>query len=383
MSAFLNVVLSMLLIYLIFSIVVSRLQEWVSQTTSDRGKHLREGIHRLIADETISTRVLRHPLISSLYRDPKARSKPPSYIEPTNFALALASLLVRLGNPPVVTSGTSNTAIAKTMAAVQPLTFENLRAALENFGAQRSPIALALLPVIDRTNGDLAASLKGIEDWFNAGMDRVSGWYKTKARRMLFLIGFALAIMVDIDSIAIFQALNRSPSEAAKLAAIAEKVNESGKLGDVDLGPLKTRAPTESEWKAIVSTSSETAATTGVLPIGYKCLSATASLTDIDAGVKTDTRKERATSDSEKPSAAKTEGAGDLSMWSACRTELSNRLTVMAPSDWLVKILGWIVTAFAGSLGASYWFAAISKVINIRSSGPRPEAAKAAQGTKA
>jgi hypothetical protein len=383
MSAFLNVVLSMLLIYLIFSIVVSRLQEWGSQTTHDRGKHLREGIHRLIADETISTRVLRHPLISGLYRDPKARTAPPSYIEPTNFALALANLLVRLGNPPVVTTGTTNPADAKTMAAARPLTFENLRAALENFGAQRSPIALALLPVIDRANGDLAASIKGIEDWFNAGMDRVSGWYKTKARRMLFLIGFALAILVDIDSIAIFQALNRSPSEAARLAAIAEKVNESGKIGDVDLGPLKTRAPTRAEWKAIVSASSETVAKTGVLPIGYKCLGATASLADIDASTKTDAREGQATTDSKKASAAKTEGAGVLSMWSACRAELSKRLTVMAPSDWLVKILGWILTAFAGSLGASYWFAAISKVINIRSSGPRPEATKAAPGAKA
>jgi len=369
MTASLNVVLSMLLVYLIFAIVVSRLQEWVSQVTSDRGKYLTEGIHRLIGDETLSTRLLRHPLISGLYRDQKARTMPPSYIEPTNFALALANLLVRLGNPPVTTTGTANAAVVKTLATTQPLTIDNLRAALQSFGAQRSPIAVALLPVVDRANGDLTEALKGMEEWFNGGMDRVSGWYKTKARRMLFLIGLALAVVVDIDSIAIFQALNKSPAEAARLASIAEEVNKSGKLGSVELEPLKTRAPTRAEWREIVSVSSEAAAKTGVLPIGYKCLSATSTLADIGSS----TPKAGAT---KKP-------ASQVSIWAACRGELVNKLGVMALSDWLMKIVGWIITAFAGSLGASYWFAAISKVINIRSSGPRPEAAKAAQGTKA
>ena len=36
---------------------------------------------------------------SGLYRDPKVRGKPPSYVEPATFALALANVLVRRGAP--------------------------------------------------------------------------------------------------------------------------------------------------------------------------------------------------------------------------------------------------------------------------------------------
>jgi seryl-tRNA synthetase len=35
---------------------------------------------------------------------------------------------------------------------------------------------------------------------------------------------------------------------------------------------------------------------------------------------------------------------------------------------WLVKILGWLLTAFAISLGAPFWFDLLTKFVNVRSS---------------
>jgi hypothetical protein len=311
MTALLNVVLGMLLVYLIFAIVVSRLQEWVAQRLCERGKHLREGIYRLIGDEDVAARLLRHSLISGLYKNPSARASPPSYIEPESFGLALASIILRRGN------------------SQQPLTYLNLRTAIERFSAQRSPVAEALLPIMDRANGDLPAALKGIEDWFSAGMDRVSGWYKTKSRKMLFRIGLVLAILFNIDSIAIFQALNHSPAQAARLAQVAEEVNKAGNIDSVDI--MK-----EAQG----------------LPIGYRCMGAATALA--------------------------ANNTPDKSLWTGCRAELEETWSNTTPSQWFMKLLGWILTAFAGSLGASYWFAAISKVIDIRSSGPRPAEAKVA-----
>jgi hypothetical protein len=44
----------------------------------------------------------------------------------------------------------------------------------------------------------------------------------------------------------------------------------------------------------------------------------------------------------------------------------------MTPSDWVIKVLGWIVTALAVSLGAPFWFDLLKKLVNIRSSGNQP-----------
>jgi hypothetical protein len=38
--------------------------------------------------------------------------------------------------------------------------------------------------------------------------------------------------------------------------------------------------------------------------------------------------------------------------------------------DWLLRLLGWLVTALAISLGAPFWFDALKKIITIQSSGP-------------
>jgi hypothetical protein len=43
------------------------------------------------------------------------------------------------------------------------------------------------------------------------------------------------------------------------------------------------------------------------------------------------------------------------------------------PTQWGIKILGWIVTALAISLGAPFWFDLLRKLVNIRSSGTKPE----------
>lgn len=48
------------------------------------------------------------------------------------------------------------------------------------------------------------------------------------------------------------------------------------------------------------------------------------------------------------------------------------------PSDygaWAIKILGFLLTTFAVSLGAPFWFGVLSKLVNIRGTGPVPHKA--------
>jgi hypothetical protein len=42
---------------------------------------------------------------------------------------------------------------------------------------------------------------------------------------------------------------------------------------------------------------------------------------------------------------------------------------------WAARVLGLLLTTFAVSLGAPFWFGILNKIVNIRAAGPPPDAA--------
>ena len=345
MSGVLNVVIALVLIYLIFSIVVSGLQEWWAQFLGHRGTFLRLGMQRLIRDDAIFVRVLQHPLVGNLYRDRAARGKPPSYIEPGNFALAFADVVLRRAATP--DDGDDAQRIAPTT-----LDYESLHRAVSRLRLQHSSAALAVLPILEQAQGDLPKALQGIEAWFNHGMDRVSGWYKGYSQRRLFVWGLVVAGLCNVDSIAIFHALDRSPDLASRLSVVARNVVDSG-LGGVDVTVLKQRELTADESRALVQAVLKEPIPS--LPIGYGCLGAL-STTDAEVNV------------AGAPSTSSLKSG-----WQRCGAELDRRWKAETVGSFLLHLLGWTMTALAGVLGAPYWFGLLSKVVNIRGAGPRPE----------
>jgi hypothetical protein len=275
---------------------------------------------------------LHHPLIGSLYQKRAAQGKPPSYIDPENFAMAVADVLL-------ARAGTKR---APTGAAPQ-LTVQALRGALQSPALVASPIAAALGPIIDRADNNLEAALRGIQGWFNASMDRVSGWYKTRTRKVLFVVGLALAALCNVDAIEIAATLNRSPALRASLFDIAKSATATGKVGDVDIASLNGRAPTEAEWKSLQPVfEALRKGDVNSLPIGYACLG-------------TAFRNDQSTT-----------------AWKACKKEFERSLEEGSAANGMLKLFGWVLTAFAGTLGAGYWFGLLTKAINIRGSGPKP-----------
>src|SRR5450432_1497076 len=210
MSAAVQVTLGMLLVVLVFTAVVTGLQEWWAQLRALRGNFLRYGLMRLLDDDAIYVRVLQHPLVNGVYRSRAARGKPPSYLDPTSFSMALVSVVLERAAAADKDIDAQPSHIAPSIAALSEptLTPTALRVALASLAAQRSSVALALLPIVDRSNGNLEAMLCGIEDWFDASMQRVGGWYLSHTQKTLFFIGFLVAGLGNVDSLAIFQSLN-------------------------------------------------------------------------------------------------------------------------------------------------------------------------------
>jgi hypothetical protein len=355
----LDIAIGLLTVFLVFSIVVSGLNEWVANLFARRGEYLRLGLQRLINDGAIYRRVLHHPLVGSLYRERAARGKPPSYIDPNSFAMAIADVLLaraRASQPDA-------------LAPHPQLTVDALRTALRTPALAGSPVAFSLGPILDRADKDLGAALKGIEAWFNSGMDRVSGWYKARTRFVLFWVGLVLAALCNIDAIEITATLNRSPALRDSLVNTATGIVETGKVGNVTIADLRDRAPTQDEWQSMRPVFESMRNASGTLPIGYECLGAAFAAPQTVAKLTGDasSANKEAAKDTAKDTAAQ------RSVWTECAQQMTSAISSGSPANGLLKLLGWMLTAAAGAMGAGYWFGLLSKAINIRGTGPKPE----------
>ena len=125
----------------------------------------------------------------------------------------------------------------------------------------------------------------------------------------------------------------------------------SGQVGDVKIDELRERAPTQAEWQSMRPVLERLRTAPGTLPIGYECLGAAFALPD--------TEKE--------PGAQRT-------VWTACLQQAQRVVASGSPANGVLKLLGWLLTAAAGTLGAGYWFGLLTKAINIRGTGPKPVA---------
>jgi hypothetical protein len=357
MGVLLDVAIGMTVIALVFSIIVSGVNEWVAQAFARRGHFLRLGLQRLIADPAIYARILHHPLIGSMYRDGPAAGKPPSYIPAANFVRALADVLLTrasVAGSPVVRAG-------------EAPSIAQLRAAISSPALAGSPVSIALRPMLDEAGNDVQAALKSIAGWYESGMDRVGGWYKVRTQKVLFVIGFVVAALFNVDAIEAVTTLARSEASRAAAVAVAEAAQSSGQIGNVRLGELKDRPPTVAEWQSLYPVLERLRPGEGApLPVGYACLGRV-----IDAGSGDAARR---TPDAAKAGISSRTGAPDsmLGPWRVCAEALRTFAATQPPSVWVLKLVGWSLMALAGTLGAVYWFGLLQSALKLRGSGQKP-----------
>src|SRR5581483_5949558 len=109
--------------------------------------------------------------------------------------------------------------IIRTATAVNPGSLESLasdpaaavaqlRQAAVDFKQFSPRVANALVALIDDAGHDLEEARENIEHWFDSSMDRVSGWYKRNAQRLIFMFGLAIAAFANIDSLGIVKTLS-------------------------------------------------------------------------------------------------------------------------------------------------------------------------------
>jgi hypothetical protein len=301
-SGILDVVISLIFIYLLLALACTAANELIEAKLKNRSKNLEKGIRELLSDETgegLACRLYRHPLIYSLYPGNYEPNSPknhlPSYIPAKNFSRALVSLVLTDSHAP-------------------DSSINSLRAAIEQLD-DNSKIKGALAALVNDAGDDIDKARKHIEEWYDSGMDRVSGWFKRYVQRNTIIIALAIAVALNVDTINIATRLSYDSTMRQSLVAAAQEYAKSS------------------------ATAQTTSLQTDVM-IAADCTSP-------------ECRVEQNLKEIQK--------LGLPLGWRA--DDIQNKSIY----DWLAKILGLAITAFAVSLGAPFWFDMLNKIMVVRS----------------
>ena len=318
----LDTIISVLFVFLMFSLVVSAAREVVAAWLRLRGKTLEAGLNTLlgkIGQTKLGAEFWAHPFIKTL----KPSNQAPSYIPSANIAAAL--LHIAAGNKPGEAVD-----VAKLKGSLATLEHKDLSTiiatAIEQSGA----------------GATLAQVQANFEKWVDGAMERVSSLYQRKTRIWLFLISLGIAAAMNVDAVTIWQRIQSDKTLRDSLVAQAAKAQ------------LPERV--EAELKKVDKPAGKAdAAKIGSVGTPLPSASQTNSVTLVVPDVATATKQYRA----------------NLSAFTNLELPLgwTNEALALYSSFFsaLLHVLGILATAFAASLGAPFWFDLLQRFMNVRS----------------
>ncbi|WP_341901304.1 hypothetical protein [Fluviicola taffensis] len=344
-STTLDVVLGLVFVYLLYSLLTTILQEALANVLSFRAKFLQKAIIRMLEDENAKTadtllnrigaffRVIfrknvtsqslplteafyNHPLIKYLAEDDYKNK--PSYLTSRNFSQAMLDLLK--GND--FAAGDDPGKFIKTA----------LESGVTQWKSNGKPVQINaetlsyLRALWADAQGDVAKFRTALEEWFDVTMERTTGWYKKHTQGVLLILGFLIAMLFNVDTIKLAGTLSKNPELREQVIRQADNYIKTHK----DLlkeGDQKTEASLQRLQKRADSLlKTDIADVNKALGIGWKCTSV-------------------------KEHENKCFHGKDVCIRSHLRID---------------TIIGWLITAFALSLGAPFWFDLLNKLMKLR-----------------
>jgi hypothetical protein len=383
----LEVFIGLILLFLLYSLLSSIIQEFIAQILSLRAKMLQKAIKRMLEDNKLCDVFGTHSLWKKFYNHPSIKylsseylffENKPSYISDSTFSQTMLQIL----------RGDDYNETASQMTAIQNaldtansymVIFNLLKAnaltaaEMEKFKKQLQALKLYNGSIEALCNDEITGIRKGspnpkfakkfkeaidkidlpiliapdtlkqlklllidsqydvdrfrgiLEKWFNDTMRRSVGWYKRQTQWILLGVGFAVSMACNVDSIKIAQILSKDKSARDGLVQMAIQTNKNFKEAPQDGADKKKQGSNNSDdenslWKnSYKNLGNDLEQSRQVLGLGWK------------------TGKE------------------------------------FGEAIFSLSILGWILTAFAISLGASFWFDLLNKIIQFRSTGQKED----------
>ncbi|OAI19569.1 MULTISPECIES: hypothetical protein [Methylomonas] len=328
-----DILIGLCLVFAMFAGLVSSVNEVVAQLLEMRGKVLFEGVALLMGELEGSGRWRRwlgqvDRKIHEVLNDTADLAAVPGLPALTQklFAHPLIDTLSQPGSKPSYIEPACFAEVFVQFLAKGERTPERIAASL----AELSPHLQTLFgPMLETAGGDLVAFKTKVEQHFSLVMDRVGGWYKRRSQAVMFAVGFLLAAVLNVDTLHIAHYLRSNPAMVSALVETAQRADNAA-------GPLNPDGA-DSEAQVKLRQSIE------------------ALRRDLDH-------------------------FRQLSLpigWNVKYDSQGTPCAIQRLDDQKAPWLGWLITAMTGTLGAPFWFDAISKLFAIRGSGRKPPAADA------
>ncbi len=470
-NAVLDIAIGLVFIYVLYSLLATTISEFIATIFTYRGKMLERGIEQMLDGTNIKIRwwnrvknyllslisgnrrqniqLLGVPAFSRLFQQKaklfsndvlnhqlyrraaeKGLSDKPSYLSADTFTNILIDILHDDKTGPILLRNIADKIAVKAQDKNDPFNNE-LKGILDIY--------------LQQANGDVAHFKRLLEQWYDDMMDRVSGWYRRQANKVLLIIGVFLAVIFNVNTLSVVDTLSKEKVvRDAFVKSAIELVNRgldtnghlrAGNANTTGAQNPQIAAEEKSKRKDSLTTSTDTgkrqgkeAATTAdslaanTVKNGANAAGPTGSNRDTSlAVVKAQIARARELYYNDIAQANTTLGLGwgdygysidsiawvaDSLSWAAdpqgfrrahCGKDFNevHRSGKPAPPDWQNKVrfvftgilkprnlLGILITAFAIALGAPFWFDLLNKFINLRVSGAKPEDKTAAKTGK-
>jgi hypothetical protein len=284
-----EVALGLAFIFFLFSLVISSAVEGIASIFQVRETNLERGVERMLGDPSLAKEVLDNSLVKV---DVTSEKRKPAYVSSRNFGLALTQILRRKGRGSAGKAGNGKKAMKELARGVGGY-------------ADGTPVREQLDGMLEEAQGSVAGFRTAAERWFDDGMDRVSGWYRSWSQIWTCVLALVIAVALNVDTIRIAERLGDNTALRATVVKQAEK----------------TAAEEEEEPKEV----------------GENTEDALGQIKALNLPI----------------------------LWG----EDNDNVTVNTA-------IGWLITFLALSLGAPFWFDALSKLAHLKTTGKKPEPAK-------
>ncbi|MEN0006723.1 MAG: hypothetical protein AAF798_21395 [Bacteroidota bacterium] len=166
-----------------------------------------------------------------------------------------------------------------------------------------------------KVGGELEEFQGKVQGWYDDIMDRASGWFKRYTQKILLLVGLFIAVLFNADTLTIYDRLESNPVLLQQVVDMAQSYVADDSNAPIPLDQNKDFEQAYAELGELLN--NELSLVHSPLGLGWEQVN-----------------------------------FEEMNFW-----------------DWLYKVVGWLTTALAISMGAPFWFDLLKKIVNLRGSG--------------
>ena len=401
-SQILEVGIGLIMVFLLVSLILTAVRETIESYSKTRSRDLERAIAELLDDHTgtgLRKQLYQHPLVYGLFQGPVRLTDFSKGTTSGAPAAAAKSEAAAEGAPPAddptklarPEAGGTTEAEERTDATRLPsyIPRETFAVALEHLldsGQASGKIAEAYAALSRVANGKPELIRKGLEEWYDAAMDRASGWYRRRTQTILFWLGLAVAIVLNINAFTIAQYLSTSSAAREQVVALGGAYLKDEEV----IAALRTPevAPAD-DAQGNVATDENAQAADNQAAANVSEESETgdegAAANQADSANGSIEANSSATAEGSEKGGKKLTKAdvsrklqGDLAeigipigwnavQWGRFKDQLFNHGCVAGIGFAIMLLAGYLAVAFAATMGAPFWFDLLGKFMVIRS----------------